>query len=76
MVDWSVVSFRRPSNKLPSPLPKNRFPNKKGVPVSNAESSSLPVPIGPRRPLRVEALPAERHPAAVYPASLGSGSRR
>jgi integrase/recombinase XerD len=44
--------------------------------MSNAESSSLPVPIGPRALLRVEALPVERHPAAVYLSSLGSGSRR
>ena len=44
--------------------------------MSNAEPSSVPVPIGPRALLRVEALPSERHPAAVYLASLGSGSRR
>jgi hypothetical protein len=43
--------------------------------VSNAEPSSLPVPIGPRALLRVEALPGERHPAAVYLSGLGSGSR-
>jgi hypothetical protein len=50
--------------------------NKKGVPVSNAETSSLPALTGPLALLRVEALPVERHPAAVYLASLGSGSRR
>lgn len=44
--------------------------------MPNAETSSVPVPIGPRALLRIEALPAERHPAAVYLASLGSGSRR
>ena len=44
--------------------------------MSNAESSPLAVPIEPRALLRVEALPSERHPAAVYLASLGSGSRR
>jgi hypothetical protein len=45
--------------------------------MSNAESSSVPVPIAPPRALlRLEALPVERHPAAVYLASLGSGSRR
>jgi integrase len=44
--------------------------------MSNAEPSSIPVPIGPRALLRVEALPVERHPAAVYLSSLGSGSRR
>lgn len=44
--------------------------------MSNAEPSSAIVPIGPRALLRVEALPVERHPAAVYLSSLGSGSRR
>jgi hypothetical protein len=44
--------------------------------MPNAEPSSVPVPIAPRALLRVEALPVERHPAAVYLASLGSGSRR
>ncbi len=44
--------------------------------MSNAETSSVPVPIAPRALLRVEALPVERHPAAVYLSSLGSGSRR
>jgi site-specific recombinase XerD len=44
--------------------------------VSNAEALSLPAPIEPRALLRVEALPVERHPAAVYLTSLGSGSRR
>jgi hypothetical protein len=44
--------------------------------MSNAEPSSVPAPTGPRALLRVEALPSERHPAAVYLASLGSGSRR
>jgi integrase len=44
--------------------------------MSNAEASSAPVPIAPSALLRVEALPVERHPAAVYLSSLGSGSRR
>ena len=44
--------------------------------MCNAETSSFPVPTPPRALLRVEALPVERHPAAVYPSSLGSGSRR
>lgn len=44
--------------------------------MSNAEGSSVPVPLPPRALLRVEALPVERHPAAVYLSSLGSGSRR
>jgi hypothetical protein len=43
--------------------------------MSNAESSSVPVAI-PRALIRVEALPVERHPAAAYLSSLGSGSRR
>lgn len=44
--------------------------------MSNTETSSLPVPISPRALLRIEALPVERHPAAVYLASLGSSSRQ
>jgi hypothetical protein len=44
--------------------------------VSNAKSSSVPLPIRPRSLLRVEALPIERHPSAVYLSSLDSGSRR
>ncbi len=44
--------------------------------MPNVEASSLPVPTAPRVLLRVEALPVERHPAAVYLSSLGSGSRR
>jgi site-specific recombinase XerD len=44
--------------------------------MSNAETSSALVPTAPRALLRVEALPSERHPAAVYLSSLGSGSRR
>jgi hypothetical protein len=41
-----------------------------------AEPSSDPVPTAPRALIRVEVLPVERHPAAVYLSSLGSGSRR
>src|SRR5450830_1393902 len=44
--------------------------------MSNAEGLSVLVPTAPRALLRVEALPVERHPAAVYLSSLGSGSRR
>ena len=44
--------------------------------MSNSEALSLPAPSGPRALLRAEALPVERHPAAVYLASLGFGSRR
>jgi hypothetical protein len=44
--------------------------------MPNAEAPSLPAPIENRALLRIEALPVERHPAAVYLASLGSGSRR
>jgi len=44
--------------------------------MSNAEASSAPVPVAPRGLLRIAARPAERHPAAVYPSSFGSGSRR
>jgi len=44
--------------------------------MPNAEASSVPALIEPRALLRIEALPVERHPAAVYLASLGSGSRR
>ncbi len=44
--------------------------------MSNAESSSVPAPTGPRTLLRGEVLPVERHPAAVYLSSLGTGSRR
>ena len=44
--------------------------------MSNGEVSSLPAPVETRALLRVEALPVERHPAAVYLSSLGSGSRR
>jgi hypothetical protein len=40
--------------------------------MSNAESSSVPGLAAPRVLLRVEALPVERHPAAVYQSSLGS----
>jgi hypothetical protein len=44
--------------------------------MSNAEGSSIPVPTRPRALLRIETLPVQRHPAAVYLASLGSGPAR
>jgi site-specific recombinase XerD len=44
--------------------------------MSKAEAPPLPALIELRALLRVEALPVERHPAGVYLASLGSGSRR
>jgi integrase len=44
--------------------------------MSHAEAPSLPAPIAPRTLLRIEALPVERHPAAVYLSSLGSSSRQ
>jgi integrase/recombinase XerD len=46
--------------------------------TSSALSPSAPahLPVETHALLRVEALPAERHPVAVYLASLASGSRR